>query len=97
MHTFSSFFYIFMATTSLLMFLFIGLVAGWLAGELYKGYGFGLIGNIIVGILGAFIGGWLFGGTLSIGSSPLLSSIITATIGALILLALIGFFRRAKV
>ncbi|MBP9773048.1 MAG: GlsB/YeaQ/YmgE family stress response membrane protein [Candidatus Peribacteraceae bacterium] len=86
-----------MATTSLLTFLFIGLVAGWLAGELYKGYGFGLIGNIIVGILGALIGGWLFGGTVSIGGNPLLSSIITATIGALILLALIGFFRRTKV
>lgn len=86
-----------MATTSLLTFLFIGLVAGWLAGELYKGYGFGLIGNMIVGIIGAFIGGALFGGTFVIGNYPILSSIITATIGALILLALIGLVRRAAV
>ena len=50
-----------MESTSLIMFLVIGAVAGWLAGLLMKGRGFGLIGNIIVGIIGAFIGGFLAG------------------------------------
>lgn len=43
------------------VFLLIGAIAGWLAGLLMKGGGFGLLGNIIVGVLGAIVGGWLFG------------------------------------
>ena len=50
-----------MAAESILVWLLIGAVAGWLAGVIVKGYGFGLLGDIVVGILGAFIGGWLFG------------------------------------
>ena len=49
-----------MGIESLIVFLIIGAVAGWLAGLIVKGYGFGLIGNIVVGIVGAFIAGWLF-------------------------------------
>ena len=45
---------------SLLIFLLVGALAGWLAGLIVKGYGLGLIGNIVVGVIGAFIGGWLF-------------------------------------
>lgn len=78
---------------NILLFLFVGLVAGWLAGELYKGYGFGLVGNIVVGILGALIGGYLFGGMIP-ESYTLLGSIITATLGALVLLFLIGLVSR---
>ncbi len=44
---------------SLLVFLFVGLIAGWLAGKVVQGGGFGLIGNIIVGVIGAFFAGWL--------------------------------------
>ena len=49
-----------MGIESLLVFLIVGAIAGWLAGLLVKGYGFGLLGNIVVGIVGAFIAGWLF-------------------------------------
>jgi len=45
---------------NLLWFLIVGLVAGWLAGVLVKGGGFGLIGDLVVGVIGAILGGWLF-------------------------------------
>ena len=81
---------------SLIIFLIIGAVAGWLAGLIVRGFGFGLIGNIVVGIVGAFIAGWLLprlGLHLSIGS-PLVTDIVSATIGAVILLFVIGLIRR---
>jgi uncharacterized membrane protein YeaQ/YmgE (transglycosylase-associated protein family) len=75
--------------------LIIGVVAGWLAGLLVKGGGFGLIGDIVVGVIGAFIGGWLAGVLhISIGSG-LISSIITATVGAVLLIFILRLVRRA--
>ena len=50
-----------MTLVGLVIFLLIGAVAGWLAGVIMKGGGFGLIGNIVVGVIGSLIGGWLFG------------------------------------
>ena len=50
-----------MTVESLIIFLLIGAIAGWLAGQIMKGGGYGLVGDIIVGIIGPFIGGWLFG------------------------------------
>ena len=49
-----------MATNSLIVILIIGLIAGWLAGQIMRGSGFGIIGDLVVGIIGAFIGGWLW-------------------------------------
>lgn len=73
----------------------IGAVAGWLAGSLVKGGGFGLIGDIVVGIVGAFVGGWLAGVLgITIGGG-LIASIITATIGAVILIVLLRLIKRA--
>jgi uncharacterized membrane protein YeaQ/YmgE (transglycosylase-associated protein family) len=84
-----------MGTESLIIFLIIGAIAGWLAGLLVKGYGFGLLGNIAVGIIGAFIAGWLFPRIgFSLGSS-VADAIIHATIGAVILLLVIRLVRRA--
>lgn len=80
---------------ALIILLIIGAVAGFLAGLIVKGYGFGLVGNIVVGIVGAFIGNWLFPRFFPIGGDPIVSQIITATIGAVILLVLIGLVRRA--
>jgi uncharacterized membrane protein YeaQ/YmgE (transglycosylase-associated protein family) len=77
-----------------LWFLLIGAIAGWLAGNIRRGYGFGLIGNIIVGICGAFFGGFLFD-LLGLSAAGLLGSLLMATIGALVLLSLISFIRRA--
>jgi len=80
----------------LIVFLLVGLIAGWLAGELYKGSGFGLVGNIVVGILGALIGGYLFGTVFNVSTYGLLGSILTATVGAVILLFLINLVRRTN-
>ena len=83
-----------MATEPLLIFLLIGAIAGWLAGVIVRGYGFGLIGNIVVGIVGAVIAGWLFP-RLGIGlPAGTIGQIISAAIGAVILLVIIGFIRR---
>jgi len=85
-----------MSAQFLLLWLFIGGVAGWLAGLLVKGYGIGVIGNIIVGIVGSFIGGWLFGYLGISTGGGILGAIIGATIGAVILLSLVGLVRRAR-
>jgi uncharacterized membrane protein YeaQ/YmgE (transglycosylase-associated protein family) len=80
---------------SLLVFLIVGAVAGWLAGVIVKGHGFGLVGNIVVGIIGAFLAGWLLPMVgLAIGGG-IVAAIINALIGAVILLFLIGLFKRA--
>ena len=80
--------------TGLLWFLIIGAIAGWLAGQFMKGSGFGLLGDIIVGIIGAVIGGWLFG-TLGIWpGGGLIGSLIVAFVGAIILLYIIRLIRR---
>jgi uncharacterized membrane protein YeaQ/YmgE (transglycosylase-associated protein family) len=79
---------------SLIMFLAIGAVAGWLAGTLMKGGGFGLYGNIIVGVNGAVVGGFVFG-LLGISAGGLIGSIITATVGAVLLLFLIRLIKKA--
>ena len=84
-----------MDTHGLIAWLVIGAVAGWLAGTLLKGGGFGLIGDIIVGIVGAFIGGWLAGVLgISIGGG-LITSIITATAGAIVLILILRMIKRA--
>ena len=83
-----------MNTNSLIFTLIIGAICGWLAGVIRQGYGFGLLGNIVVGILGAFIGGWLFGQLgIRIGDG-LVNTIFASVVGALILLAMIGLVRR---
>ena len=79
----------------IIIFLLIGAVAGWLAGLVVRGYGFGLIGNIVVGIIGALIAGFLFP-RLGIGLPlGLIGEILSAAIGAVILLVIIGLVRRA--
>ncbi len=75
--------------------LVIGAIAGWLAGTFMKGGGFGLIGDIVVGIVGAFIGGWL-AGILGIGvGGGWIASIVTATVGAIILILILRMVKRA--
>jgi len=83
-----------MDTHSLIAWLIIGAVAGWLAGSFVKGGGFGLIGDIVVGIIGAFIGGWLAGVLhISLGGGWI-SSILTAAVGAILLLIILRAVRR---
>jgi uncharacterized membrane protein YeaQ/YmgE (transglycosylase-associated protein family) len=80
---------------SLLIILLIGAIAGWLAGVIMKGGGFGLLGDIVVGIIGAFIAAWLFPKLGIMLGSGLIREIIDATIGAIILLVIVRLVRRA--
>jgi uncharacterized membrane protein YeaQ/YmgE (transglycosylase-associated protein family) len=85
----------FMEAQGILIWLLIGAVAGWLAGSLVKGGGFGLIGDIVVGIVGAIIGGWLAGVLgIAIGGG-LIGSILIATLGAVVLLLIVRMIKRA--
>lgn len=75
--------------------LIIGAVCGWLAGQIRSGYGFGLVGNIILGIVGSFVGTWLFR-TLDINlAGGLVGYILHSVIGALVVLAAIGLVKKA--
>jgi uncharacterized membrane protein YeaQ/YmgE (transglycosylase-associated protein family) len=76
-------------------FILIGLAAGWLAGQLMKGSGFGVLENIVVGIIGALIGGFIFR-TLDVSvGSGLLGSLITATVGSVVLLFLLRLIKKS--
>lgn len=78
----------------ILILVLIGAIAGYLATTFVKGYGFGLLGNIAVGVVGAWLAAWAFPRLgLSLGST-LLAQIIAATVGAIVLLLLIGVVRR---
>jgi uncharacterized membrane protein YeaQ/YmgE (transglycosylase-associated protein family) len=78
----------------ILVILIVGLVAGWLAGKIVQGTGFGLIGDIVIGIVGAFIASWLFPRLgLHIAASGLVREIIYATAGAILLLIVLRLVR----
>ncbi len=83
-----------MSTEHLLMFLVVGIVAGFLAGKIMKGAGFGLIGDLIVGVIGSFIGVWVFG-LLGIASPGVLGLLAAAVVGALLLLFIIRIAKSA--
>ena len=84
-----------MNAEQLVVFLLIGAAAGWLAGLLIKGGGFGIVGNIIVGVLGAVLGGWLFGVLgISIGGGKWVGPLVTATIGAIVLLFVVSLIKK---
>ncbi len=74
--------------------LLIGLLAGAIAGRLVQGRGFGLLGNIIVGVIGALVGGFLFGALNINVSATFWGSLITATVGAIVLLVVLNLLRR---
>jgi uncharacterized membrane protein YeaQ/YmgE (transglycosylase-associated protein family) len=77
----------------IIIFLLIGILAGWLAGKILKGKGFGLAGNLIIGVIGALLGGFLFR-LLGIRTEGFIGSIAMAVIGAIVLLYLIGFIKK---
>jgi uncharacterized membrane protein YeaQ/YmgE (transglycosylase-associated protein family) len=83
-----------MTTQALIWFLLIGLIAGWLASQVMRGGGYGIVGDMIVGVIGAFIGGWLFS-ALGIGFGGLIGQIIVAFVGAVILIAILRAIKRA--
>jgi uncharacterized membrane protein YeaQ/YmgE (transglycosylase-associated protein family) len=79
---------------SLLIFLLIGALAGWLGGIVVKGYGLGLVGDIVVGVIGSFIGGFLFNYFHIVHGSGFLGNLIGATVGAIVLLFALRLVRR---
>jgi uncharacterized membrane protein YeaQ/YmgE (transglycosylase-associated protein family) len=80
---------------SLLWFIIIGIVAGWLAGQIMGGGGYGLLGDLILGVIGAVVGGYLFGLLGIAAGGGLIGSLITATVGAIVLIALLRLIKRA--
>jgi uncharacterized membrane protein YeaQ/YmgE (transglycosylase-associated protein family) len=82
-----------MAQSHFIAFLLLGALAGWLAGLITKGSGFGAAGNIIVGIVGAFLGSFCFG-LLGIVAVGFVGRLIFALVGALLFTWLLGFIRR---
>jgi uncharacterized membrane protein YeaQ/YmgE (transglycosylase-associated protein family) len=80
---------------SLIVWLVIGAIAGWLAGQIMTGGGLGLIGNIVVGIVGAVVAGWLFP-TLGFNfGNPYVAATVNALIGAIIVLFVLSLLKRA--
>ena len=73
--------------------LIVGAIAGWIAGNLMKGGGFGLVGNIAVGIIGSFVGNAVFR-ALNMHAGGFLGSLITAVVGAVLLLGVVAVFKK---
>jgi uncharacterized membrane protein YeaQ/YmgE (transglycosylase-associated protein family) len=82
-----------MSSQSLILFLVIGVLAGALAGRIWKGSGFGLVGDLIVGVIGAYVGVWVFG-LLGISAGGLVGLLVAAVVGALLLLFLLRQVKR---
>ena len=83
-----------MTIESLIIFLAIGAIAGWLAGVIMKGGGYGLVGDIVLGIVGSFIGGVVFRSLGIFTSASIIGSIIASTVGAVILIAILRLIKR---
>ena len=79
---------------SIIIMLIVGAIAGWLAGQIVRGFGFGLLWNIVIGIVGAFVGVWLLQQLGFVPFAGFIGSIVNATIGAVILLVIIGLIKR---
>ena len=83
-----------MSTPDLIIFLVVGLCAGWIAGKFVGGGGFGIIGDLIVGVIGAFIGRWIFGAMGISAGQSVAAAIGIATIGAVILVLILRMVRK---
>jgi uncharacterized membrane protein YeaQ/YmgE (transglycosylase-associated protein family) len=84
-----------LAPGGIVVWIIVGLIAGWAASVVSRGHGFGLIGDLVVGLIGALIGGFVAGFFIQ-GSVGLIGSIIIAFLGALILLAILRMFGRGR-
>lgn len=78
---------------SIMMYLVIGVVAGWLAGKLVKGSGFGLVGDLCVGVIGSIVGGFVLD-LAGVHAGGLVGRLLSATLGAVLLLFVVRYFRR---
>ena len=76
-----------------LWFILIGIAAGWLAGQIMKSGGYGLVGDLIVGVIGALLGGWLFG-LAGIAAAGLIGQLVVANLGAIVLILLLRLIKK---
>ena len=83
-----------MAGGGIIWWIVVGLIAGWLAGQVMKGGGYGVLADIVLGILGGILGGWIFG-KMGIGAGGTIGSIVVAFVGAIILVGLTRLVKRA--
>src|SRR5579863_3760348 len=82
-----------MTAEGLIIIVIVGVIAGWLAGQIVRGTGYGLINDLVIGVIGAFIGGWLLPRLGIYLGSGIISAIINATIGAIVLLLILRLVR----
>jgi uncharacterized membrane protein YeaQ/YmgE (transglycosylase-associated protein family) len=82
-----------LSNQSLLVILLLGIVAGWLAGKMVRGAGFGILGDLLIGIVGAFIGNWLLPRLGIHLGTGVISAIVNATVGAIVLLLVVRLLR----
>jgi len=80
----------------LVWWIFLGLIAGWLAGKLGRGRGFGCIGDILIGLIGSVVGGWIFTKLGIVHANTFLFSLAAATVGAVVLVAVAHLFFGGK-
>ena len=86
-----------MTLESIVIIVLIGAAAGWLGSVLFSGSGLGMLGNVVVGILGSFVGSWLLKELkVSIGSSPIINAILTGAIGAFVILFIVSLVYKKK-
>ena len=81
---------------AIVWFLLIGLAAGWLASQIMKGGGSGLVTDLIMGVIGAILGGFLFG-AIGLAATGLIGSLVTATVGAIVLIAGLRMINRPRI
>jgi uncharacterized membrane protein YeaQ/YmgE (transglycosylase-associated protein family) len=80
-------------SVNILVWIIVGLVAGWLASLIMKGHGMGLVGNLVLGLLGGVVGGWVFG-LLGLGATGIPGQILVSAVGAVILIVVVRALRR---
>jgi uncharacterized membrane protein YeaQ/YmgE (transglycosylase-associated protein family) len=78
----------------ILIWIIVGILAGWLTGLVMKGRGYGLLGDLIIGLLGGLIGGWLFG-LVGLAPTSWLGQVLVSFIGGVVLVAVVRLLRRA--
>ena len=85
-----------MSGQSLLIIIVVGVIAGWLAGKIVRGTGFGIVADLCIGIVGALVGAWLLPRLGIQFGTGLVAAIVSATVGAVVLLLILGLFRRQR-
>jgi uncharacterized membrane protein YeaQ/YmgE (transglycosylase-associated protein family) len=80
--------------SNLILTLVIGVLVGWLAGRIMKGDGYGILGDLVLGILGAFVGGWILG-ILGLSAYGLIGFLVMSVVGAVVLIAFLRMIKKA--